>query len=124
MPRTRINAGALLGLAIVWAMPSTAPAHDYSPAPTYSRMRAGADDWHARGGGYGPGYPGYGAGYGYFQPYVSPVIAGSWYARPYPHHFDYFRDRWNGSASELQQECPCAEELPAAAPPGADEALQ
>src|SRR5688572_11518469 len=108
------TAGAVLGIATLIALPSTAPAQDAFVAPTYSRLRTGADDWHVRGGHARYGHGGYGYGQGYFQPYVSPVVTGSWYARPYPYHFDYFRGRWAGSASGLQQECPCAQELPAA----------
>lgn len=47
--------------------------------------------WH---GGYGPSWSG-GYGFGY---------AGSWYARPYPYHFDYYRHRWGAPPAP---ECPC-----------------
>ena len=94
----QITAGAVLGSATLLALPSTAPAQDSLLAPTYSRMRTGADDWHARGGGYVHGQGDFGYGYGYYRPYISPVVAGSWYARPYPYHFDYFRGRWDRSA--------------------------
>jgi hypothetical protein len=107
MRSTQYTAGALLGLATIVALPSIAPAQDAFQAPTYSRMRTGADDWHARGGGRGPvgyGHGGYGGGYGFFQPYVTPVVTGSWYARPHPHHFDYFRGRWDRSAP--MTDCP------------------
>ena len=43
------------------------------------------------------GWQGHG-GFGYGQPfygnyYSSPFVVGSWYARPYPTHLDYFRLR-------------------------------
>jgi hypothetical protein len=107
MHLSRFTAGALLALAVSLGLGSSAPAQDIYTAPTYARLRTGADDWHARGG-FRYGYQGYGHGYGYFQPYISPVIAGSWYARPYPYHFDYFRGRWDGVAGEAAADCPCA----------------
>ena len=103
------TAGAVVGLATLVATPSTVPAQDAIVAPTYSRLRTGADDWRARGGHLGYGRGGYGYGYPFIQPYVSPVIAGNWYARPYPHHFDYFRGRWNGPAPASPSEWPCVE---------------
>jgi len=107
---SRLIAGAVFGLAAFIARPSTAPAQDMAEAPTYARLRAGADDWNARGGRFGHdrGHGGY--GYGYLQPYYSPIIAGSWYARPYPYHFDYYRYRWGGDMSmPATADCPCAE---------------
>lgn len=105
---SRITAGALLVLAACLGHGARAPAQDTIAAPTYSRLRLVADDWHARGGfHYGQG--GFANGYGYYQPYISQVIAGSWYARPYPYHFDYFRGRWNGPANTPVGDCPCAE---------------
>lgn len=72
--------------------------------PAYSRQRAGS--W---GGGGWQGrsqtpdrYAGYHRGYYSYQ----PAIAGSWYARPYPYHFDYYRQRY--SAPALTNDCPCA----------------
>ena len=71
-------------------------------APAYSRTRmgaptgnaqAGGQNWGRYNGGYGNAY-----GYGFYPPYYfSPVIAGTWYARPYPYHFDYYRWRWGGN---------------------------
>jgi hypothetical protein len=107
----RLIAGAVLGLAAHAALPSTAPAQDMAAAPAYSRVRSGAENWRARGGGYGYG-PGPGFGYGGFQPYIPPVVTGSWYARPYPHHFDYYRHRWGeqyGNAAATT-DCPCEAE--------------
>jgi hypothetical protein len=80
----------------------------------------GAEDWQARGGAYGHAFgrggPGWGGGF--FQPYFSPVIASSWYQRPYPYHFDYFRGRWDGGqgayagAVPSAVDCPCMNEVP------------
>jgi hypothetical protein len=85
--------------------------------PVYSRMRQGADDWHARGGGFGYSFPSYAYG-GFFPPYAPPVVVtGSWYQRPYPYHFDVARQRWGGPPQAYQQElaprsdCPCAEQI-------------
>jgi len=111
----RYTAGAILSLIAAYSQLPTAPAQDTFVAPTYSRSRMGADDQYARGG-YAHGGPGY--GYGYYQPYISPVIAGSWYARPYPYHFDYYRNRWGGGQNGYQgqpapaADCPCADEVP------------
>jgi hypothetical protein len=119
MPRACLLAAALLLAAAV-------PACAQGPAgpALYQRERTGAGDWHARGGhnqnwrgGYG-GVPGYGGYGGFYAPYFAPpVIAGSWYERPYPYHFDYYRNRWgagpNGSDGSFGVEmipaadCPC-----------------
>jgi hypothetical protein len=104
MHLSRLTAGALFALAASLGPGSSAPAQDMSAAPTYSRLRTGADDWHGRGGAWGYGQGGYASGYGYFPPYVSPVVAGSWYSRPYPYHFDYFRGRWDRPAPTT--DCP------------------
>jgi hypothetical protein len=98
MPRLHQSiAGAIFSLVAFAAWPSIAPAQEFM-APAYSRTRMGADDWHARGGGHwhGRGRGGYGYGYNFYQPFYSPVIAGNWYERPYPYHFDYYRHRWGG----------------------------
>lgn len=71
-----------------------------APGATYFRMRAGADQWSQRGDGWG--FAGSRGGYGLppYSPYpyavAGPTIAGTWYARPYPYHFDYYRQRWGG----------------------------
>jgi hypothetical protein len=122
MPATfRYTAGAILSLIAASSQLSTAPAQDTFVAPTYSRSRMGADDWQARGGyGHGGGHVRPGYGYGFYQPYISPVIAGSWYARPYPYHFDYYRNRWGGGPNGYQggttSDCPCAADAPAPVP--------
>lgn len=86
----------------------------------YSRTRPGAEQWSQRGDGYGF----WGRGQGGFNPYFyghgfsGPIVQGSWYQRPYPYHFDYYRHRWGGPDQAPQgqmmpvAECPCL-----AAPP-------
>jgi hypothetical protein len=118
----RLIAGALVCLAALSGLAATAPAQEPLAAPTYSRTRMGAEDWQARGGNYAHGYGrgGHGWGGGFFQPYISPVIASSWYQRPYPYHFDYFRGRWDGGQANYGGEvpppgyCPCDENAAAA----------
>lgn len=110
----------------------------YAQAPIpYHRTRPGSADWQARGGlnGYGHapggyGYPGYG---GFYPPYAyaPPIIAGSYYQRPYPHHFDYYRYRWGAQQQgtlppqgEMMPvaDCPCLSSgTTAATPPPVDE---
>jgi len=116
----RLIAGALACLAAFSGQAATAPAQEPLAAPTYSRMRMGAEDWQSRGGNYAHGFGrgGHGWGGGFFQPYISPVIASSWYQRPHPYHFDYFRGRWDGGqgayAGEIpaSPDCPCADDAP------------
>jgi hypothetical protein len=111
MIRTLTSASLLaaLGASATHAQPA-------AMAPAYSRIRTGADEWHGRGGGYvwSGGYGGYGYGYNFFPPYYPPVYAGSWYSRPYPYHFDYYRYRWSGNqmggpdaAAPAARDCPC-----------------
>ena len=86
------------------ALPQVSVAQE-AMAPTYARMRSGAGDWHARGG-----YGRQGFGIGFVQPfYQPPIVTGSYYQRPYPYHFDYYRSRW-GAASEQAPtlDCRCA----------------
>jgi hypothetical protein len=96
----------LAALAIV---PGAALAQEPFAAPPYQRMRTGADRWRARNGSYTRVSYGYG---GFFDPYVvaPPIVAGTWYQRPYPYHFDYYRYRWGGAAFEDQaiMNCPSA----------------
>lgn len=97
-----------------------ASAQDAGAPPTYSRMRQGADDWQARGGGFGYSVPSYMYG-GFFPTFGPPVVVtGSWYQRPYPGHFDFARTRWGGTPPDgyyqnqqptmLRSDCPCADE--------------
>ena len=79
-------------------------------APTYSRVRQGADQWRHHGD-YGHRHRGYGYGYGFYQPYYQPIVAGTYYERPYPYHFDYYRHRWGAQESPAPvADCPCATE--------------
>ena len=96
------------------ALPLAARAQGPAPGPAYQRMRTGADQWPARGGMNGYRHGGYG---GFYNPYfyAPPIIAGSWYQRPYPYHFDYYRNRWGASPGGYGGEpgvptpdCPCA----------------
>ncbi len=87
--------------------------------PVYSRMRQGADDWTARGGGFGYAFPSYMYG-GFFPPFSPPVVVSeSWYQRPYPYHFEVARQRWGGPPPQQQaypqemaprRDCPCETE--------------
>lgn len=104
---------ALLVVALALSS-TTALAQSPGPAP-YQRMRTGAGDWHARGG-HGQNWRGGGIGFGgFYDPFFfsPPIVAGSWYERPYPHHFDYYRHRWGGPSGMPQTEmmpvadCPC-----------------
>jgi hypothetical protein len=98
---------ALLLLSYVGLAFSQAP--EPSAAPTYLRQRPGAEQWLERTqGAYGYGWAYPGIPYGFFAP---PVVAGSWYARPYPYHFDYYRHRWGGQPeAAMPPDCPCATE--------------
>jgi hypothetical protein len=102
-----------LAIAVFSAGGPETAAQDASAASVYMRTRGAAD------GAYGQHVPGYGhfpgIGYGYFQPYT-PYVANSWYARPYPYHFDYFRGRWNGRPGSPASDCPCAEAMTSASP--------
>jgi hypothetical protein len=104
------RAAALACATIVAALvaPCAAPAQ-HPGGPIYTRSRA-AGNYHQHVGWTGHGA--YGA-YGYYQPWIAPpVVAGSWYSRPYPYHFDYYRGRWDGisSPSTPSADCPCASE--------------
>jgi hypothetical protein len=121
-PFRPFTAGALL---LVLSGTLSAIAQD-AFAPTYSRTRMGAHDFHRRGDGHGFGGR-RGGGYGnfYFDPYFSsPVIYGSYYQRPYPYHFDYYRHRWGAPPADAAysgyppdpgsaaSDCPCADPPP------------
>ena len=105
--RTILLLAVGVAVAVLSAGEPKTAAQDMATAPVYMRTRGGDDGAYGRGGyGYGR-FPGY--GYGYFQPYT-PYVASSWYARPYPYHFDYFRGRWSGQTAGPAANCPCAEE--------------
>ena len=114
---------ALLALA-----PAALRAQGPAAIPTYQRTRGGGDGGAHRGNaGHWGGAPGFG---GLYPPYFAPapIIVGSYYQRPYPHHFDYYRHRWGQQPqSPLQQQqsppnvemmpvadCPCLAAEPAA----------
>ncbi len=63
------------------------------------RMQGGRHGYH---GGNFYGHPFYG---GFYQ----PQVYGSWYARPYPTHLDYFRLRSRPQSLVPPVYCPCAE---------------
>jgi hypothetical protein len=97
--------------------PSTpASAQDGQP---YARQRMGAHDWRQRGDGFGYGGRGdFGYG-GFYNPYFysGPIVTGSYYQRPYPYHFDYYRHRWGANDAHHNHsgppaaavDCPCAD---------------
>ena len=115
--RGKLSSPLALTLAVVASLAACAPAalaQDAGPMPAYARMRHGADHWNARGG-HGGGH--WGPGYGYGGFYQPPIVTGSWDARPYPYHFDYYRHRWGGEAGAegaqpAPANCPCAETSP------------
>ncbi len=84
-------------------------------APTYQRMRTGVHHPATRpgyhhGSGYGSGVYGGWDG-GFFAP---TVIAGSYYQRPYPYHFDYYRFRWGAGHMGAPAPDPTVEMMPVA----------
>lgn len=76
-----------------------------SDTPVYVRHRMHTQAGYSGGGG-ASRHVGRHAGYypGYYR--YQPVIAGSWYTRPYPHHFDYYRSRYS---TPQRSDCHCAE---------------
>lgn len=101
----RLLSLAILTLALLLSSISAVPATAQPHGPVvYSRQRTAIP----RGGAWPGRDVRYGGYYGGFFPYQQPAIAGSWYARPYPHHFDYYRQRYSGP-QQPSVECPCAE---------------
>ena len=95
----------MIACALFVLAASTAYAND--GGGVYQRNRH-----HHRGGGY------HGGGF-YHQPFfgggfVPPTIIGSWYARPYPYHFDYYRWRYSMPMQVPPMDCPCVETVPQA----------
>ena len=90
----------LCALTVLAALSLADAADANQGAPVYARgpsfRHGGARGFHGGVGFYG--YP------GFFAP---PVITGSYYARPYPYHFDYYR--WRYSAPPAPVQAPCAE---------------
>ena len=80
-------------------------------APVYQRDReiAFVNAGHGGHGHHGGG--GYGGSFGYGMPYAYPWFA-TWYERPYPYHFDYYRMRYSSPPiQQIAPECPCAEDV-------------
>ena len=74
-------------LACALLLPLAAPAFGNEEGGTYQRQRMHGGRRGFHGGGHF-GHPWYG---GFYQ----PQVFGSWYARPYPYHFDYYRWRYS-----------------------------
>lgn len=80
-------------------------------AAPYQRLRSGAGDWNARGGHNQHWRGGFG---GFYNPFFAqPLVTGTWYQRPYPYHFDYYRYRWGGAPNGVYGD-PTIEMMPAA----------
>jgi hypothetical protein len=109
---------------VIAAILLTAPcsrAEAQTPAAPYQRLRPGAEAWGARGGNPHAWSGGVGAYGGFVAPFFTPpIVAGSWYERPYPYHFDYYQRRWSdGDANGAMRgemmptaDCPCLEWTP------------
>ncbi len=109
----RLFSNATLVLILLLSCSATTSSHAQpNDGPAYARQRVimRGGEWN---GGYGGQYPGgqyprsqyprhNGGGYYPYQ----PAIAGSWYTRPYPYHFDYYRGRF--STPQQANDCPCA----------------
>lgn len=77
-------------------------------APTYQRHRNAA--WGGARYSPGWGHPGP-VGPAYWGGSYGHAYSGTWYQRPYPYHFDYYRNRFNAPAVEHEQpDCPCAQQ--------------
>ena len=75
---------------------------------TYQRRSRGAMHGRHMAGWQHPGF-GYGwaTGWGGFY---NQAFAGSWYQRPYPYHFDYYKNRFNGPPAGMMPPLyPCVE---------------
>lgn len=78
--------------------------------PTYQRQRHVAWDGVPPASGWGYSPAGY-AGAAYWGGFAGQAYAGTWYQRPYPYHFDYYRGRFSAPpVSKAQSDCPCATE--------------
>ncbi len=71
--------------------------------PTYQRNRSHGNRGFHGGGFYGQPNFGYGGYGGFFAP---PIVVGSYYQRPYPSHFDYFRLRQRNFDAAPHAGCP------------------
>ncbi|MGI9427740.1 MAG: hypothetical protein ACR2NM_03700 [Bythopirellula sp.] len=93
----------LFALSLCLLLPCLESSLQAGEGPVYSRNRGGMRGGYT-GGGRHVGHRGHFGGFG-FRPF-QPTVAGSWYARPYPYHFDYYR--WRYSVPPQPQDCPCA----------------
>jgi len=92
-----------IGLCSCAAQTLAQPGH----GPVYARQRAALRSY---GGWQGANHFArfgtnnrYGVPYRGFYPYRQPVIVGNWYARPYPSHFDYYRQRWSAPQPVVEE---------------------
>jgi hypothetical protein len=114
--RSAFSTAAFFVTAPMLCVSNVTRAQNAGTAPTYSRTRMGADDGQSRGGhGWNRGNGNYGYGGGFYQPYYAGVFSNSWYERPYPYHFDYYKYRWGANhliggaqAAAGNADCPCA----------------
>ena len=93
-------------LCVCWSLATSATLCAQTTSPVYARQSAAARTPYrppVRPPFDQPAVGGFGFG-GYFG--QQPFIAGSWYARPYPYHFDYYR--WRYSTPQPTTSCPCA----------------
>ncbi len=86
-----------LACALLLTVASLAAANEGGGTYQRQRMHGG------RHFNYHGGHPGWGGFY------YQPQVYGSWYERPYPHHFDYFRWRYSAPPATLPVEYPCVE---------------
>jgi len=105
----------VLGLLCAMAMGANFADANEMENPVYQRQRgsygAGAYAGPAMGYAGGPNFPGRGRrGWNRYGQFPGVWFAGSWYARPYPYHFDYYRNLYSGQPNQqLPADCPCAE---------------
>lgn len=107
MCMTKFSKALATVVLVVVAIAAEAAIAQSEPFPVYSRSRSGALGGGAWRGEYRPPArpPFDQANIGYFG--YAPTVAGSWYTRPYPYHFDYYR--WRYSTPRQTVDCPCAE---------------
>jgi hypothetical protein len=95
----------LLACALLMSASTSAWANEEGGTYQRQRMNGGHRGYHAGGygGGFNGGNPWWGGGF------YQPTVVGNWYQRPYPHHFDYFRGRYNGPPAPTPVDYPCVE---------------
>jgi len=110
-----LTLSALTALAV---FPANALADgEETEGPVYQRHRQayGEDATQFPQGSYGqPSYPGYFPGAYYPGYYYPKAISGSWYQRPYPYHFDFYKGRYSARSATsggqpVRADGPCAE---------------